>query len=308
MCERFSGWRILWGGGNVIGDMTDAEFELLLAGLRVKLHRYCARMTGNVIDGEDVLQEALVKAVRAREQIDDVAQPERWLFRIAHNAALDFLRRQARVQARQSNEDPETMVDLDDQQPDPELLSTSLRTFMRLPTVQRSSVILMDVLGYSLNEIGAIMEASVPAVKSALHRGRTRLHELAKEPEDMPPPVLSATERTLLAGYIDRFNARDYDAVRAMLAEEVRLDLINRRQLVGKADVQNYFSNYAKATPRRLALGFVDGHPAILVYEDVAPNDVSYFVLLDWRGASVFRIRDFLYAPYALEGAVIRTA
>ena len=200
------------------------------------------------------------------------------------------------------------MVDPNDEQPDPELLSTSLRTFMRLPIVQRSSVVLMDVLGDSLNEIGEIMDASLPAVKSALHRGRTRLHELAQEPEDAPPPVLSSTERTLLAAYIDRFNARDYDAVRAMLAEEVRLDLVNRRQLSGKAEVQNYFTNYAKATPRRFELGFVEGRPAMLVYDAAAPNDVAYFILLEWQDESVLRIRDFLYAPYALEGAVIRSA
>ncbi len=276
--------------------MTDSDFGQLLAELRPKLHRYCARMTGNVIDGEDVLQEAFVKAVRARALAEGVAQPERWLFRIAHNAALDFLRRQTRAQARQSNEDPETMVDPEDERPDPELLSTSLRTFMRLPTVQRSSVILMDVLGYSLSEIGAIMDASLPAVKSALHRGRTRLHELGKEPEDVPPAALSATERTLLAAYIDRFNARDYDAVRAMLAEEVRLDLVNRRDLRGKAEVQNYFSNYAIASPRRFALGLVDGHPSLLVYLAEAPRVVAYFVLLAWHDAAVLRIRDFLYA------------
>jgi len=57
----------------------------------------------------------------------------------------------------------------------------------------------MDVLGYPLSEIGAIMDASVPAVKSAFHRGRTRLHELAREPGDAPPPALSPGERTLLA-------------------------------------------------------------------------------------------------------------
>src|SRR3982074_1742169 len=67
----------------------------LLGELRPKLHRYCARMTGSVVDGEDVVQEALVKAIEAFPQAGAIGYPEGWLFRIAHNTALDFLRRRA---------------------------------------------------------------------------------------------------------------------------------------------------------------------------------------------------------------------
>jgi len=77
---------------------------------------------------------------------------------------------------------------------DRQLTATSLRTFMRLAVGQRSSVILMDVLGYSVQEIAAITEVRMPAVKSSLHRGRTRLRELAKEPEDVAQPALSESE------------------------------------------------------------------------------------------------------------------
>jgi hypothetical protein len=104
---------------------------------------------------------------------------------------------------------------------------------MRLSVAQRSSVILMDVLGYSLDEIGNVMGISVPAVKAALNRGRRRLRELAKEPEDLSIPVLAEPERSLLAEYVDRFNARDFDAIRDMLANEVRLELVNKTRMNG---------------------------------------------------------------------------
>src|SRR2546427_2350914 len=85
--------------------------EQLLGELRPKLHRYCARMTGSVIDGEDVVQEALVKAIKAFPQAGSIADLEGWLFRITHNAALDFLRRRARQDAGNSDEDPDMIVD-----------------------------------------------------------------------------------------------------------------------------------------------------------------------------------------------------
>src|SRR5271156_251948 len=71
--------------------------EALQITLRPALHRYCARMVGSVVDGEDVVQEAMLKAHLAWASIDKIDNPAGWLFRIAHNAALDFIRRRLRT-------------------------------------------------------------------------------------------------------------------------------------------------------------------------------------------------------------------
>ena len=173
---------------------TDSIDRLLLA-MRPKLHRYCARMVGSVIDGEDVLQDALIKAVEAFPSAAPLGNPEGWLFRIAHNTALDFLRRRNRQEALRSDGELDMIVDQLDPVSSRQIATASLRTFMRLPVAQRSSVILMDVLGYSLSEVCDVMEYSLPAVKAALHRGRTQLRELAEEPDDAPQPKLSDADR-----------------------------------------------------------------------------------------------------------------
>jgi RNA polymerase sigma-70 factor (ECF subfamily) len=284
---------------------TDREaFDRLLGDLRPKLHRYCARMTGSVIDGEDVMQDALIRAIEAFDAT--VTNPEAWLFRIAHNAALDHLRRRARQASRHADEDPDMTIDPVTPAEDRLAAAASLRTFMRLPVAQRSSVILMDVLGYSLDEIGGVTGATVAGIKAALHRGRARLRELAQEGDDAPVPVLAASERALLAAYVDRFNARDFDAVRDMLADEVRLELVNKSRLAGRSDVSRYFTNYSKIDDWHLAPGFVDLHPALLVRNPADPSGrPAYFVLLGWSGERVMTIRDFRHARYAVADAEV---
>ena len=295
------------------GSATDTPeerepFDRLLGELRPKLHRYCARMTGSVIDADDVVQEAVVKALEAFTGTGPIAHIEGWLFRIAHNAALDHLRRRARQDAALADKDLDMMADPVTTTEDRHVAAASLRTFMRLPVAQRSAVILMDVLGYTIEEIGSMIDSSVPAVKAALHRGRARLRELASESEDRPVPVLAEPERARLAAYVDRFNARDFDAIRDMLADDVRLDLVNRLRVSGRTEVGRYFHNYSRVHDWQLAPGLVDRHPAILVRDpDDSAARPKYFILLDWTGGRLAKIRDFRYARYALDGADVVT-
>ena len=188
-----------------------------------------------------------------------------------------------------------------------EIAGASLRTFMRLPVAQRSSVILMDVLGCSLKEVCEVMDFSLPGVKAALHRGRAQLRELAAQPDDLPQPELPKAERDRLGAYVANFNARDFDAIRAMIADDVRLDLVNKTRLKGKTEVSRYFGNYSGVADWHLVPGLVEGRPAILVFDPGQPGTApKYFMLLQWSGGKVADIRDFRYAPYVIDGAEYR--
>ncbi len=288
----------------------EARRQLLvrtLAELRPRLHRYAARMTGSAVDGDDVAQETLIKALESPPEIDSFSMLERWLVRVAHHTAIDLLRRRSRRAADPADEELDRIMDPKASTDAGDTVAVSLRTFMRLPPLQRSAVILKDVLGYSLDEIAGFTDSTVPAVKSALQRGRANLLSYAREPDDRPPPTLDERERRLLALYAERFNARDFGAVRDMLADEARLDLVNRTQAAGKEQVSSYFGNYARLGGWRLGLGLVDRRPALLAFD---PDDLQgpplYFVLIEWAGDRVAAIRDFRYARYALEAAEVQ--
>ncbi|MBX5030838.1 RNA polymerase sigma factor [Rhizobium lentis] len=294
-------------GNAVSSELFAATFGLRLGKLRPKLHRYCARMTGSVIDGEDVLQDALAKAMEALPAAAPITNPQGWLFRIVHNTALDFLRRRARRADHIGEEEAEMVAEPLSQTEARQIAATSLRTFMRLPVRERSCIILMDVLGYSLSELCSITGMTMPAVKALLHRGRVRLRDIAAGPDDQPLPVLSAAEKNSLAFYVDRFNARDFEALKDRLAEDAKAELVGEVVMRGRDKVSTYFGNYAREERWWLAPGLVEGRPAALVFEQgAALRTPAYFIVLDWSGDSLLAIRDFRYARYALEAADIK--
>src|SRR5580698_6312843 len=176
--------------------------------LRPRLHRYCARMTGSVLDGEDVMQEAVFDAYRKLNSFDDSRTLEPWLFRIVHNRCIDFLRRrQVREEAEAAAVGPETVPPIET--PGREIDRAVERLVVNLPPKERACVLLKDVFEYSLDEIADLVDSTVGGVKAALSRGRAKLAALPELFVDRPATNTETLE--LLRLYVDGFNRRDWD-------------------------------------------------------------------------------------------------
>lgn len=270
------------------------QFLSLVEGVRPELHRYCARLTGSVIEGEDIVQDTLAKAFYQLSQAAEVPPLRPWLFRIAHNAALDFLKSHGRRFTDVHAELDEIAGFVDE--PDPALVRAALASFLALPVTQRSAVILKDVLGHSLEETAEIMGTTVMAVKAALVRGR---HKLGEQQEDHA--VVANTARAELNRYASLFNARDWEGVRALVGDDCRLDLVSRSQRRGK-QVGFYFARY-ESTSLRLQLVRLEGQLALAAFAPEQPGP-KYFILLEFDAGKIKLIRDFRYVSYITADAV----
>ena len=282
------------------------RFLELVEDLRPELHRYCARMTGSVADGEDIVQDTLARAYYLLPEMDQVPAFRPWLFRIAHNRALDHLRRYEVRMGESLDEVGDAATA--ESAPDPgevvshqQAVQLAVSRFVELVPAQRSCVILKDVLGYSLEEIGSLLDLSVSAVKAALHRGRQRLSELTA----VSPPSPPAREASpVVARYVALFNARDWDGVRALLAEDVKLDLVSRAQRAGRA-VGSYMTNYDRYSDWHLVPAWLEGREVIAVFRNPEDARPGYFIELMVEHEKVRFIRDFRYVPYVMQDVQI---
>jgi RNA polymerase sigma factor (sigma-70 family) len=289
----------------------DRQAELLaLAGeLQPELHRYCARLMGSVIDGEDVVQDTLVRAVVALQDLEEAPPLRPWLFRIAHNRALDLLR----GRAVRKTEPIEAAYDIADAtSPDPvetlmrqEAVKTAVSRFAELPTMQRSVVILKDVLDEQLTEIAALLDLTVDAVKGHLARGRARLREINAQAGPLleARPASSAVMR-----YATLFNQRDWDGLRALLADDVKLKQSSYALRAGRADVGMFFGIYSKLDPVWLAPAWLEGREVFAVFEDRVDPKPSYIMWLEWRDDRINFIRDYKYVRYVTADAELALA
>jgi RNA polymerase sigma factor (sigma-70 family) len=299
---------------SLVAEVHEARrrFLELVAAVRPELHRYCARMLGSLADGEDVVQDTLARAYYALAELEAIPALRPWLFQIAHNRAIDQLRRYDRQMG-----EPLDLVDHTAAAPglDPEdalareeAVRAAVSRFLELAPAQRSCVILKDVLGHSLDEIAALLELSVPAVKAALHRGRVRLRALNEEAaREASPPPREPSEA--VARYAHLFNARDWDAVRAMLAEDVKLDLVSVSRRAGRRDVGVYVARYARLAGWLLVPAWLDGSEVLAVFHDARDPLPGYFIEVTAAGGHIASIRDFRHVPYiAADGEFVLAA
>jgi RNA polymerase sigma factor (sigma-70 family) len=287
--------------------MQDARdrFMELVDEVRPELHRYCARMTGSVFDGEDVVQETFAKAYYALGQMIQPPNLKPWLFRIAHNTAMDFLKRYERAHVEPVADVPER-AEPGDSGVDPELVEAALAVFTELPPVQRSAAVLKDVLGHTLEETAATMGTTVGAVKAALSRARANITRArcARPPE--PPQPAAAETLATLRRYVDLFNAHNWDGLRALLAAESRLEVVSRVRHERAPDA-GYYDRYAAYTATEdlhAKAGFVGSVPVIAMFHRPSDPEPAYFVLLETSAGQISFIRDFRYVPYIAKDAV----
>lgn len=279
------------------------RFAEKVAAIRPLLHRYCARMTGSVLDGEDLVQEALAQAFYGLSLSKEEIQLDRWLFTIAHHKCVDFLR------ARKTTTDVAELVDdatpIDDATEDRQLASQAFSGLVSsLPPRERACVILKDVLDYSLDEIAAILQTSAGAVKAALHRARSKRGEWIQPAAEHRAPSPEEIE------YVDAFNRRDWTELQSMLEQEVRCELVGHVHLAGReAMTTSYLTTYGSLPYGwKLVFGDVDGEHAIVCLRQEGDRwTPRHAIRLEWKGDRVTRIRDYADVPYVFFEGRIRT-
>jgi RNA polymerase sigma-70 factor (ECF subfamily) len=259
---------------------------------------------GSVVDGEDVVQDTLLRALVALQDLEDLPPLRPWLFKVAHHRAIDLIRGRAIRSAKPLDAVPELA---DPDRPDPlealmhnEAIGTAISRFADLPVLQRSAVVLKDVLGESLQEISALLGISVDAVKAHLARGRAQLRHVNAQAGPLPQMQLPSAAT---ARYVALFNQRDWDGLRSLLADDVKLSQSTHPLRAGRAEVGMFFTIYAQSPEVWLAPASLEGREVIAVFENGNNARPCSMMWLEWADGRIRFIRDYRYVRYVIADA-----
>jgi len=228
------------------------EFGDLVEPYRRELQVHCYRMLGSLHEAEDMVQETFLRAWRRLETYAGRASLRAWLYRIATNACLDALEKRPRRTLPARSQPPaepsalpapplteliwlEPFPDdlLDDVEPTPEaryalhesVTLAFLTALQVLPPRQRAVLIMRDVLDWNASEAAELLDMTVSAVNSALHRARVTLNK-----KYTPEPLVNLrladpATRALLDRYVETWEQADVPGLLALLREDVMVSM-----------------------------------------------------------------------------------
>jgi RNA polymerase sigma-70 factor (ECF subfamily) len=275
--------------------------------LRPDLHRYCRRVTGNVWDAEDLVQDTLLRgfgSIGRRDdqragcsQPGDVQNPRAYLFRIATNLWVDSIRR-AELEKRQPDVPPlqPQVLNIDATR---EAASTLIE---RTSPQARAAVVLKDIFDFTLEEIADMLTTSVGAIKSALHRGRSDL----EKPLPQRGRNLRRPSRDLIDAFVEAFNARDIARVTALLLEQVSIEVQGVGGERGRDAnwVRFSMSGYRgdRIDIHWLECRMFEAEPLVLhLRKDESRQVLEEVWRMEEEDGEIARIRDYCYCPETLQ-------
>jgi RNA polymerase sigma-70 factor (ECF subfamily) len=277
----------------------------LTAPLRADLHRYCRRLTGNLWDAEDLVQETLLRAFSRLGQVHhEVANPRAYLLRTATHGWIDALRRRSaerEAQGELPGPAPQGGVG-------PGLLRDAGSALLgRLAPQERAAVLLKDLFDFRLEEIAELLGTSNGAVKSALHRGRERL----REPDPAPHAPRQAPSTALVDRFVALYAAKDLAGLVALMLDGGSIENVGCGVEFGRAAFESrdgWFHAAVFGHPEwpapfryesaRIERAVVDGEPLVLGFTTRGGREALEQVLrLEEVEGRILRIRGYAFCP-----------
>ena len=188
-----------------------AAFEQLMLDSQDRVYTLCLRMTGNREDALDLAQETFLNAWRGLSSFQGNSSFSTWVYRLASNACIDFLRKRKR---RQQGESPHSLDDEEAPLPEPadprgspeeelerrELRRAVERGLQALPDHHRQVLVMRELSGMSYQEIGAVLDLDLGTVKSRIARARLALKKFLVQEGNFSPETPSKQTKSRRGG------------------------------------------------------------------------------------------------------------
>lgn len=283
-----------------------ARFEAQVEPHRQHLWSYCRRLTGSVWDAEDLVQEVMQRALAGLANFWQPLNARAYLFRIATNLWIDRKRREVRAEFRDVSNDTEV-------HDGPDVRAAAHQAIAQLvdelTPLQRIVFLLCESFDFRTAEVADLLSTTDGAVKAALHRARVALAKARTNPRETSTAIRSDQVRdAVVRRYIEAFDARDPDAIAALLHENAVTNIIGSAVEIGReVSRNNSLREWAQEPCEQWANpGVLEEREVlfILVRDPGTNAEVLYSILeLEISGGLVSGQKNYFFSPELLVSA-----